>query len=785
MSSIKLDLKQFKHLKSDAKSTTLQHKDGHILTMAHSGLSKPMQQQLAALGESAKQAAKSTDKSEAKADSAKLANGGEVADNYAKGGPVGKMYGSDASEEGIKKGIEKFYYSKPGDITLHPNEHGNHDVHNSKGKIEGVHVRKHKGRYRFEALEAEGGEIESKSSSTIHVPDTIAGIKQSETIKKEGKAEHGSTIVVHDKHENKKKEHGKVTMMAEGGIPEALDPNAQPKPPAVDLTPQIGPVATGVSNESQIDPEIARKRQIYNELTDKAPDFGEGTAFNPNVGTSNPEAFGPHGEAPKEFNPKAWQTAEKVSEQQQISTASQMAAEQQRIIAENQTRAAAGLPPLPVPEVPGQQAQQDMSQMQMPQSQGLAQQQQAPQNPMAQGMNDIEGMMKSGYQQKLAGINQQAEAQGQLGAAQAEMLNNQVKAQQDAQIAFKKQFDDLEQERQAHMKDIQEGHIDPNKYWTGDAQGNGSHSKLMTGIGMILAGFNPTNSPNAAIEFLKHNMNMNLEAQKQNLGAKQNLLAANLRQFGNLKDATDMTRIMQHDVMQNELMSAAAKAQNPMAKAAALQAAGQLKMETAPMMQQFAMRRAMMHLADGGHGEDPSNTAAAEQMIAYARMTNPEMAKEMESRLIPGVGMAKVPVPPAAREEMIAKQSLAQAGQDLLQYSKTHSNIIPGTPEYNFGVTKALAFQQKIREGLLGTVFRESEKPLLEKFVNENPAGALKALNTQPQLKAILDSNQMGLNTQKQGYGLPVSKQQSAPEIKIINGVKYMRGPDGKAVRVK
>jgi hypothetical protein len=49
MSKIALDLKQFKHVKSDKHSTTLQHKDGHTLTIAHKKMSPDAQAQLEAL----------------------------------------------------------------------------------------------------------------------------------------------------------------------------------------------------------------------------------------------------------------------------------------------------------------------------------------------------------------------------------------------------------------------------------------------------------------------------------------------------------------------------------------------------------------------------------------------------------------------------------------------------------------------------------------------------------------------------------------------------------------
>ena len=65
MSNIKLDLKEFKHKSSDDKSTTLQHKDGHTITLAHKGLSKDNQAQLKALAEMGKSAVKPGDKAQA------------------------------------------------------------------------------------------------------------------------------------------------------------------------------------------------------------------------------------------------------------------------------------------------------------------------------------------------------------------------------------------------------------------------------------------------------------------------------------------------------------------------------------------------------------------------------------------------------------------------------------------------------------------------------------------------------------------------------------------------
>lgn len=420
----------------------------------------------------------------------------------------------------------------------------------------------------------------------------------------------------------------------------------------------------------------------------------------------------------------------------------------------NYLMAPAGTPLQYAPAVQAQLPQVETPQAEVPVVQEAPVAPQRKPDAIANSMGDAEGMMAKGYQSKLQGINAQAAAQGKLGEQQAQVLNQAIQHKQEAQAAFQEHYNSLEQERQAHMADIKNGYIDPNQYWTGDKNGNGGHSKIAAGIGMILAGFNPTNSPNAAINFLKNQMDMNIKAQETNLGAKQNLLAANLRQFGNLKDATDMTRLMQSDIMQQELATAAAKAQSPMAKAAALNAAGQLQMESAPLFQQFAMRRAMMGMTQNG-----SDPGAVDHMLGYMRVMNPEMAKEMESRYIPKVGMASVPVTPEVRNNLQAHQSLDAAIKNLYDFVRTHNTLVPGTPDYVRGQQKAMDLQTKIRESKLNTVYREGEKPLLDKFIQSNPAGVMKNLITIPQLKELSQSNSREFNILKQNYGLPVQHQ--------------------------
>lgn len=380
----------------------------------------------------------------------------------------------------------------------------------------------------------------------------------------------------------------------------------------------------------------------------------------------------------------------------------------------------------------------------------------APRAQTDQGMNDVEGLMAGGYNKRLAGINQQATAQGKLGEQQAAVLDKQLTSQQEAVSAYKRDFEALNAEREAHVKDIQAGHIDPNKYWTGTynpetKQTEGGHSKIAAGIGMILAGFNPTNQPNAAINFLKYQMDQNLAAQGKNLESKNNLLSANLQQFGNLKDAATMTKIMQNDIMVNELQMAAAKAATPMAKAAAMEAAGRLQMESAPLFQQFAMRRAMMNMAQGQG--DPN---AVEHMLGYMRVMNPEMAKEMEGRYVPGVGLGTVAVPQEVRKEIVAKNTLTNAVKDMRTWAAKNSGSLSPTAVIE-GKTKAANLQNLYRDAINGGVFKAGEQEFIGGIIDSDPTKFFNNIRVLPKLDEVLKENEANLNTLKKGYGLPAA----------------------------
>lgn len=762
---IALDLKQFKHVKSDDKTTTLQHKDGHQLVLAHKALSPEYQKQLGALSKISGENQTQTQSNEAR-------------QNFAEGTTkVTPDEQKDSMQEASNPGAGVRQY-KPYDMSG--------DVHKPADKTN----------------VPQKGTIQMKQPDPKNNP---SGMTFAEGGEIQNPKPHGKVTVIDDK---KPKSFGKI-----------LDPKGNEKPKVYAEGPQDGLVSKndgapvlapemqqamagqspGMSQpqaEEQAQQQPEKVAPILQATRDKYNQLAGATPGDPNAPMVDPGMFnfGANGEPPKAFKPEVWQQAEQAvkseAEGQQASKMQQAADIEQQ----NAVRARAGLPPLPVPPTPpsatasmeGQQTS-PASDIPSPVNGEAVKQSDNGGGGMNDSMSNVEGMMQQGYQSKLSGIQQEAAAKGSLGQEQAKLLNDRVAAQQTAQKAYQDTYSQLEQERQAHMDDIREGHIDPDKYWTGytDSAGNkhGGHSKIAAGIGMILAGFNPTNNPNAAINFLKHQMDNNLEAQKQNLSSEQNLLAANLKQFGNAKDAMDMTRLMQNDIMQNELAKAAANAQSPMAKAAAMQAAGQLKMDAAPIFQNFAMRRAMIGLSSNPN----QSPQAIDHMLGYMRVTNPEMAKEMESRYVPGVGLASTPLPPAVREQVIAKQQFNQALNDLRQWSSAHSGSISPSAIAE-GRTKAANVQNLYRQGINGGVFKQGEQSFINGIIDADPSKFFNSIRVLPKLNEAAKENEASLNILKKGYGLPVAQPQAEPVTgkdgrtyvkQIINGKAYMV-PQGK-----
>lgn len=234
--------------------------------------------------------------------------------------------------------------------------------------------------------------------------------------------------------------------------------------------------------------------------------------------------------------------------------------------------------------------------------------------------------MGDAYNKQLLGAQQQTEAETQIGKEQAQILHGQAKAAEQMMGDYQKHFNELDQERKAFQQDIIDKHVDPNHY----LGSMGSLDRIMTAGSLILGGLGAglAGGGNAGLDFLNKQIDRDIEAQKIELGKKETLLSANLRQFGNMKDATEMTRMMMGDMITAKMKEAVAKQASPMAQAKFNQFAGQLEQALAPTMQQLAVRRA---LASGSASQETSKQDPANFVPAVVPKEHQEAVyKELE-----------------------------------------------------------------------------------------------------------------------------------------------------------
>ena len=269
-------------------------------------------------------------------------------------------------------------------------------------------------------------------------------------------------------------------------------------------------------------------------------------------------------------------------------------------------------PPAAQAAVPAPAPQQQVGPAPASIAPGGLQQATAPQDIMGIGMDQYQQNMMHGIGEQKAGISQEAAAQAQLGQQQMAAEQEQQKFMQQANQEYQKHFQDLTNEYKNVQHDYEQQHINPNHYLENMSAGK----KVATAIGLILGGMGGglTGQGNPAERFLQEQIQRDVEGQKANLGKTENLLSMNLRQFGNLHDATQMTMAMQNGIYSSKLRQAAAQAMDPQAKARALQAAGQLDLQAAPILQSIAQRKAMTGMINSA-GENPASKIRALSMF--------------------------------------------------------------------------------------------------------------------------------------------------------------------------
>lgn len=381
----------------------------------------------------------------------------------------------------------------------------------------------------------------------------------------------------------------------------------------------------------------------------------------------------------------------------------------------------------------------------------------APMAPPSASIND-QGLGIGGAMDLMQqGLTQGAQAEGDLGHKEAAIAQHNAAQQQQALDHFNESSQQINGEISNIIQDVKAGHIDPNRYLNSRSTGD----KIASAIGLILGGIGSgvTHTENPAMKFINDQIDRDVNAQKANMDKQFNLVAAYNKQFGNLKDATDMARVSTAAITAANMEAAAANAKDPLAKARLLSAVGEMKARYAPLVTTISAVQAINKSANAG-----ASDAAVAPILDQLRAVNPERAKEVEARYVPGVGVAQVPVPPEVRQQLVAKTNLVRSAGALRDWVAKNGHSVDPRVRAE-GETLAAELQQIYRQGVGGST-SEGEQKVIEKIIDSDP-GKVLSMTMDPRLKALEHSMTRSLNTMKQQYQLPTQsvEQQRAGQL--------------------
>lgn len=261
------------------------------------------------------------------------------------------------------------------------------------------------------------------------------------------------------------------------------------------------------------------------------------------------------------------------------------------------------------------------------------------------------------YQTGMQGIQAEQKATEQTANQQLQ-ANKDYEAQlAQRQQAFDQGLQDKNKEVDSVISDMKAGHINPNAYLENMSTGQ----KIGTAIGLFLGGWSSayTGQGNPAMQFLQNQINRDVEAQKANLDNKKTVLGAYYDQTHNLMAAESMARATQNAIYASKFQDAALSAATPQAKAKALQAAAALQSQIYPFVRsaQWTQTQEKLQADNGGNNIDSQVQSAMMQ----ARLNgDQEGYKDLQSRYMPGVGLAKIPVTPDDKKQMVNLENLDQ-----------------------------------------------------------------------------------------------------------------------------
>ena len=381
-------------------------------------------------------------------------------------------------------------------------------------------------------------------------------------------------------------------------------------------------------------------------------------------------------------------------------------------------------------------------------------------------------------QQMVSGIQGEAKAQQDLAKQQALIEQKYQKQQGDEAAIWDKKQKDMFDQIDSTIQDVKNGHIDPKHY----VENMGAGQKIATAIGLFLGGLSTpfTHQGNPALEMLNKQIDRDIDAQKAGLNNKMNIYHAYLDQYHNAAAAEAMTRATQIGIYGSRLREAAANSGSAMAQARANQQLAQWGQQIYPLVQKANFLNETKQINDRAQGTGQLSALPPERLVQFTGAPLEDQNKMFDE------------IKNAQNINNIRQPSLAAFDQAAKDVRPMTGGIHTSPTAFIPGMESA---GQKAFSGLANTTVKEVEgtarqaafdsiaKNFRPNFDDDDATIKSKRARWQTYLKAQAAAPVAnGYNLNLENYASTATR---TPEIKIVNGVKYMRGPNGQAIPVK
>jgi len=233
--------------------------------------------------------------------------------------------------------------------------------------------------------------------------------------------------------------------------------------------------------------------------------------------------------------------------------------------------------------------------------------------PQQQAQAGLPGDYTKAFDEIQQGTLQQAQASADAAAQQAQVYEQQMKELQLNEIARKAKADAVMADINKIQNDVMTQKIDPTRVWSNMSTGN----RVLAGISIFLGGVagGMQGTENRALGIIQDAVNKDIDAQKADMGKKQNMLSLNMAKYNNINDAAAATKAQLLSITQAQINQSAAKMGSKQALAAAQVANGQIDLQKAQLVSQISTSQAAAEKLNNPAGISPKDVLKLNQDI--------------------------------------------------------------------------------------------------------------------------------------------------------------------------